>query len=158
MQVKVFIMDVDGTMTDGKIYMGAGGELMKAFDVKDGYGIHKLLPSFGVKTVIMTGRKSEIVDDRAKELEIDLVLQGIEDKKLALQDIIQLYDCQLQEIAYIGDDENDLPAMQVCGASGCPGDAVGTVRGTADYVCERSGGDGAVREFAEWLIKEGRIK
>ena len=80
-KLKAFVMDVDGTLTDGKIYIGDKGESFKAFDVKDGYGIHEILPLHQVRPVIMTGRKSDIVANRAGELEIDIVLQGIKDKK-----------------------------------------------------------------------------
>lgn len=153
-RIKVFVMDVDGTMTDGKIYMSSSGELFKAFDIKDGYGIHEILPKYQVKTVIMTGRTSQIVENRAKELEIDYVIQNVKDKKKAIVDLVGSIGCSLEEIAYIGDDIIDLGPMELCGVSGCPADASGDVRAAADYISDRCGGYGAVRDFIEWLVAE----
>lgn len=156
--IKVFVTDVDGTLTDGKIYMSAEGEIMKAFNIKDGYGIHELLPMHGVKTVIMTGRSSEIVKNRAEELAVDIVIQGIKDKKAALIEIAKSHGWKMEEIAFIGDDMIDLPAMKISGVCGCPADAFDKVKQEADYITSVVAGEGAVREFAEWLISEGRIK
>lgn len=156
-KIKVFIMDIDGTMTDGKIYMGNDGELFKSFDIKDGYGVHEILPSYNVKTVILTGRKSKIVDNRAKELEINLVLQNVKDKKSKMFDIAKEFECQLSEIAYIGDDMADKKAMEMCGIKGCPSDAIPQIIEICDFVTKRAAGNGAVREFIEWLILEQLI-
>lgn len=156
-KIKVFVMDVDGTMTDGKIYMGPAGEEFKVFDTKDGYGIHEILSKNHVKTVIMTGRTSDIVERRAKELEIDYVLQGVKDKGLAMQNLVKELQCELSEAAYMGDDIMDLPAMQLCAVKGCPADAALEVREICDYVSTRNGGNGAVRDFVEWLVKEGLV-
>lgn len=150
--IKVFIMDVDGTMTDGKIYMGPFGESMKAFDIKDGYGIHEILPAHGVKTVIVTGRESDIVINRARELEVDYVFQNIKDKYKCVQDFADNENIDLTEVAYIGDDIIDLKSMKVCGVCGCPCDAANEVQENSTYVCQKKGGDGAVREFIEWLL------
>lgn len=151
-------MDVDGTMTDGKIYIGATGELFKAFDIKDGYGIHKILPEYQVKTVIMTGRTSQIVLNRAKELKIDSVLQNVKDKEKAIIDLANEIGCSLEEIAYIGDDIIDIKPMELCGVSGCPSDAVEEVKDVADFVSVKSGGCGAVRDFIEWLVTEKYVR
>lgn len=150
-KIKVFIMDVDGTMTDGKIYMGAAGELFKAFDIKDGYGIHEILPQKGIKTVILTGRTSEIVLNRAEELEVNIVLQNVKDKQKAILDLSEKLRCETEEMAYIGDDMIDISAMNVCGVSACPNDATEDVKKVCQYICRKSGGEGAVREFIEWL-------
>ena len=150
-KLKAFVMDVDGTLTDGKIYIGDKGESFKAFDVKDGYGIHEILPLHQVRPVIMTGRKSDIVANRAGELEIDIVLQGIKDKKSALKDLRRKMGWRWEEIAYIGDDVIDLPAMTECGFAACPKDAVKEVKEVCHYVCKRSAGHGAVREVINWL-------
>lgn len=150
-KLKTFIMDVDGTLTDGKIYMGSQGELFKAFDIKDGYGIHEILPAYGVKSVILTGRKSEIVLNRAKELEVDIVFQGIKDKRKAIEKIKRTVGCSGEEIAYIGDDIIDIPAMKECGFAACPNDAVQEVKKICQYICKNKGGQGAVREVIDWL-------
>lgn len=152
--IKAFVMDVDGTMTDGKIYMGSSGEMFKAFDIKDGYGIHEILPSYGVKTVIMTGRTSDIVLNRAKELEIDIILQNIKDKGQAIKKLAEDIGCDTSEIAYIGDDIIDISAMKLCGVKGCPSNAAKEVIGICDYITTVNGGDGAIREFIEWLVYE----
>ena len=153
-RIKVFVMDVDGTMTDGKIYMGHHGEEFKAFNIKDGYGVHEILPRFGIKTVILTGRKSDIVDNRAEELEIDYVFQNVKDKKAALLDFTEEFGCALSQVAYIGDDMIDISAMQLCGFKGSPADAALEVKSICDFVSEKKGGDGAVRDFIDWLVNK----
>lgn len=151
-RIKMFVMDVDGTMTDGKINMGEKGELFKAFDIKDGYGIHEILPMNGVITVIMTGRQSKIVENRALELEITEVLQNIKDKKAALYELCKKYSITPKSVAYIGDDMIDYAPMLECGVRGCPHNAIKEIKNIADYVCRANGGDGAVREFIDWLV------
>lgn len=150
--VQILIMDVDGTLTDGKIYMGSDGEVMKAFDVKDGYGIRNILPQYGIIPIIITGRTSAIVEHRAKELRICHLYQEITDKSKCIQDISMALNIPLERMACIGDDLNDLPMMQICAVSGCPSDAVQAVKEKCDYICTRSGGHGAVREFIEWIV------
>lgn len=156
-RIKVFVMDVDGTMTDGKIYMGAGGELFKSFDIKDGYGIHEMLPARQVTTVILTGRESQIVLNRGKELEVNYIYQGIKDKRSAVQDIAVALGCSLEEFAYIGDDVIDIEAMSLCGIKGCPQDAAEEVKKICDFVSIKRGGEGAVRDFIEWLISNNLV-
>jgi len=154
MKIKMLVMDVDGTLTDGKIYIGSGGELMKAFNVKDGYGIVQARKD-GVLPVIITGRTSDIVAARARELKIEELHQGISDKLTKLKEIAENYDVQMDEIAYIGDDVNDLDCIKVCGCTACPADAVEEVKDYVNYVCQKNGGDGAVREFVHWFKQLG---
>jgi 3-deoxy-D-manno-octulosonate 8-phosphate phosphatase (KDO 8-P phosphatase) len=156
-KIKMFVMDVDGTLTDGKIYMGNNGEAFKAFDIKDGMGIHELLPLNGVVTVILTGRESEIVNQRARELEVKEVIQNAKDKLKSLEELVDKYHICYEEVAYIGDDIADKKAMEVCGISGCPSDAINEIRKISNYVCANPGGGGAVREFIEWLIRENKL-
>lgn len=146
MKIRMLVMDVDGTLTDGKIYIGSNGELMKAFDVKDGYGIVQIRKK-GIIPVIITGRKSQIVEQRAKELKITELYQGVDDKLTKLKEVAEKYNVTVQEIAYIGDDLNDMECIEYCGFTGCPADAVEEVRQRVDYVCKHDGGNGAVREF-----------
>ena len=138
--------------------MGTEGELCKVFDVKDGYGIHDILPQYGIVPVIITGRTSKIVENRAVELGIVEIYQGVKDKAVLMKQLMDKYGCPINSIAYIGDDLLDLPCMQIViesgGVVGCPADAVRRVREIASYVCQRGGGDGAVREFIAWLLKE----
>lgn len=147
-------MDVDGTLTDGKIYVSAEGEIFKAFDIKDGCGIHDILPMFNIIPVVITGRVSKILEKRCEELGITEVFQGVANKIGKLHEVIG--DNQLDCVAYIGDDINDIECMKSIkfenGIVGCPADAVSTVREISDYVTKRKGGNGAVREFIEWLV------
>lgn len=153
MDIKLLIMDVDGTLTDGKIYMGSDGEVFKAFDIKDGYGINELLPQQGIVPVIITGRESRIVENRSKELNIVELYQGKHDKLNTLLSVMKKYDCVTDNVAYIGDDILDVECMKKCGVVGCPADAICEVKQIADYISPYNGGDGAVRDFIEWLIK-----
>ena len=146
-------MDVDGTLTDGKIYMSANGELMKAFNIKDGYAIARLR-DYGIEPVIITGRSSEIVSQRCRELKITELHQGIENKSFKLRDICQKYHIDLSQVAYIGDDLNDLPCMKICGFSACPSDAMNPVKDSVNYVCDAKGGEGAVRELIDYLLSK----
>ena len=152
MKIKLLVMDVDGTLTDGKIYMGADGELMKAFDVKDGYAIVHILPQYGIIPVIITGRESKIVICRAKELHITELYQGVKDKLAQLEEVAEKYEVDSAEIAYIGDELNDLPCIEYCGLTACPGDAMDQVKKKVDYVCKQDGGKGAVRGFIQWIV------
>lgn len=152
--IKYLVMDVDGTLTDGKIYMSNEGELCKAFSIKDGCGIHDIAIPTGIVPVIITGRKSDIVLNRCKELGIADVYQGVSNKIEKLLDITS----DLSTVAYIGDDINDLSCMNLVkeagGIIGCPKDAVKMVLERADYVAHHNGGDGAVRDFIEWLVEK----
>lgn len=152
--MKLLVMDVDGTLTDGKIYIGSKGEEFKSFNVKDGYAINEILHKNGIKTAIITGRESEIVNIRARELSIDYVYQNVSDKVETLKQIVELYGISIEEVAYIGDDLNDFEAMKKCGITGCPADAVDEIKKISDYVSKYNGGEGAVRDFIEWIIKQ----
>lgn len=151
MKIKILVMDVDGTLTDGKIYIGSDGEMLKAFNVKDGLGISKLRTN-NIIPAIITGRKSEILKRRSEELKIEELYQGEENKIGKLKELVERYKCSLSEVAYIGDDENDLQCMRVCGYTGCPADAVESVKNEVDYICDKKGGEGAVREFIDVLL------
>jgi 3-deoxy-D-manno-octulosonate 8-phosphate phosphatase (KDO 8-P phosphatase) len=161
--IKLLIMDVDGTLTDGKIYVGLNGELMKAFDVKDGYAIHDILVLHDVEPVIVTGKNSMIVKQRADELGIKRLYQGVDDKIYVIKGMLQeLTDIigttyNFSNVAYIGDDLNDLTAINTInehgGITGCPSDAIKKIKEAVSYACEKQGGNGAVREFIEWLVE-----
>lgn len=172
-EIKLLLLDVDGTLTDGKVYIGNEGELFKAFHVKDGCGIHDLLPCqpvdwqrynkehnqnlTGIIPVIITARSSAVLLNRCRELNITEVYQNSRDKAEQLKIIADKYDCKFkdgvyQEMAYMGDDIIDLPAMKLCRVAGCPLDASRQVKEEADFIASSKGGEGAVREFIEWLI------
>lgn len=152
--IDYFIMDVDGTLTDGKIYISSSGEALKAFNVKDGYGIHNILIPQGIIPVVITGRSSEIVKNRCDELGIMELYQGISDKIALLQRLTMNY----ARVAYIGDDLNDIPCMRLIkesgGLTGCPADAHIEVKQISNYVSAYNGGAGAVRDFIEWIVRK----
>lgn len=154
--IRFLVMDVDGTLTDGKIYMGAAGEAMKAFDVKDGCGIKELLPKHSIVPVIITARTSEILQNRCRELGITELHQGERNKLECLQGILSKYGADMSHVAYIGDDILDLqcmiPVRQQGGLAGCPQDAVPQVRESSNFVSVHKAGEGAVRDFIEYII------
>lgn len=159
MIIKIIAFDIDGTLTDGKLYIGETGEFFKAFDVKDGCGIHDLMPSAGIVPAIITARKSEIVAVRCRELGIEEIYQGYRDKTVAIHDLARKYHLPMQEgkylgIAYMGDDILDIPAMRLCGVSACPVNSAGQVVPVADFVSQKNGGNGAARDFIEWVIEK----
>ena len=151
MKIKMLVMDVDGTLTDGCIYMGPQGEAMTAFSCKDGLGLTRILPELGIIPVIITGRKSGILENRCRELRIQQLHQCVDDKLPLLKNLADSLGIQAEEIAYIGDDLNDLECMQYVGLTGCPNDAVEPIRRICDYVCRQDGGRGAVREFIDYI-------
>ena len=156
-EIRCLVMDVDGTLTDGKIYMSAQGELFKAFDIKDGCGVHDLLPRAGIVPVVITARESKIVENRCRELGIVHCFQGCRDKEAKLVELAEQFGLQADEngvyrqIAYVGDDIIDIPCMRRCGVVGCPADAAKEVQELAQFVSSKNGGAGAVREFIEWV-------
>lgn len=156
-KIRFLIMDVDGTLTDGKIYMGNQGELMKAFNIKDGAGIHDILIPHGITPIIITGRKSDIVNQRCLELGITDLYQGISDKVSKLKEILNENQCGLESAAYIGDDINDLQSMWIIkqsgGVIGCPADAIDEIKTISDFTSSKNGGEGAVRDFIEYIMK-----
>lgn len=155
--VRLLILDVDGTLTDGRIYMGPDGEAMKAFDIKDGYAIVHLLPEAGILPAVITGRSSRIVENRCAELGIRLLYQGVQDKPSVFAKVLAAAGAELglpltgRNAAYMGDDLIDLPCMRLCAVRGCPADAAEAVRAECQFVSRKNGGAGAVREFIEWL-------
>ena len=152
-KIKLLFMDVDGTLTDGMIYMSNQGELMKAFNVKDGYAIHNILPYYDIVPIIITGRSCKILKMRCDEIGIKEIYQGVSNKLEMFDSIIKRYNVSYDNVAYIGDDINDLKCMVKSGISGCPADAVKEVKEISDFVAYSNGGKGAVRDFIEWLCK-----
>lgn len=156
-QIKLLILDVDGTLTDGKIYMSNNGELFKAFDIKDGCGIHDILPKLNVIPVIITARQSDIVSNRCKELGITECYQGVRDKLGKMREIAIKYGLKsnnkdiYESIAYMGDDIIDINCMKHCGLIACPNNAIKQVADISDFISEYNGGNGAVRDFIEHI-------
>ncbi|HAP19685.1 MAG TPA: 3-deoxy-D-manno-octulosonate 8-phosphate phosphatase [Lachnospiraceae bacterium] len=154
-KIRLFAMDVDGTLTDGKIYMGASGEMMKQFDVKDGLGI-KLLMHHGIIPAIITGRKSAIVENRCHEIGITEIHQGIKNKAEKLQELMAKYHLQKEEVAYIGDDLNDVSAIRLSGVTFAPADCASQLKPYIDIILTKKAGDSPVREAIDRIL-EGRI-
>ena len=151
-KIKLLICDVDGVLTNGKIYISNDGELFKAFDVKDGLGIKMLLAN-EIDVAILTARSSEILKRRTQELGITNVLQGQRDKVKGLQELLSLTGLQPDQIAYIGDDLPDYAVIQKVGLAACPSNAVSEIKHLADFKSCCEGGAGAVRELAEYILK-----
>lgn len=150
-KIKLVVLDVDGTLTDGGIYYDANGNEIKRFDVKDGLGI-KMAMAAGLKFAILTGRQSPMVRRRAEELGIQFLLEGIQKKAPALIELSKNTGISVDEMAYIGDDWNDLQAMMLTGFKACPSDAPEEIKEICNYVARRKGGKGAVRECLEFVM------
>ena len=151
-RVRLFLVDVDGVLTDGGIVYDGGGREIKRFHVRDGHGI-KMLQRAGVEVGIITGRTSEVVAVRAKELEISLVRQGVRDKVAAWREILADKGVSPGETAYVGDDIVDVPLMRRVGFAASVADAESYVREAADFISTRAGGQGAVREIIEFVLR-----
>lgn len=151
--VRLLALDCDGVLTDGRLYYGNNGEELKAFSILDGLGI-KLLRASGVEVAIITGRKSDIVKRRARELGVtDLLLQGREDKLEALHELLPLAGVALDAVAYCGDDLPDLAAIQSVRLGIATANAHVAVRERADWVTTWRGGEGAVREITDLIMR-----
>lgn len=151
-RIKLIVLDVDGTLTDGGVYIDSNGVETKKFNIKDGAGI-VLAEKAGIDFMILTGRKSYCVERRAEELKIKYVFQGIIDKLSYLKSFLHENNIDPEEVAYMGDDVNDLECMSYVGFTACPADAVKRVRETVDFVSQFNGGFGAVRDLCDMFIK-----
>lgn len=151
--IRLAVFDVDGCLTDGRIVYTDEGDEIKAFDVKDGFAIANWM-HLGRDAAIITGRRSKIVERRAKELGIVHLYQGVRDKLAKLEELCDRLGIELENVAVIGDDLNDYRMLKACGRSFVPADAVHRVTEIADVVLSRRGGRGAVREMIELLIRD----
>ncbi len=151
-KIKLIFLDVDGVLTDGKIIYDSDGREYKQFHAHDGFGIVRAKQA-GLKIGIMTGRSSMIVDKRAEKLGIDFVFQGIEDKLKTCTDFIKTNGTKFSEIAFIGDDEFDIPLLKAVGFSAAPANALLPVKKTVNYISKLEGGNGAAREIIDMILK-----
>lgn len=149
--VRLLVMDVDGVLTDGSLYFGNQGEELKAFNIRDGLGI-KWLQQAGINTAIITGRRSQLVQNRADNLGIGHVIQGREDKLVALEELCRQLNIRLDETAYIGDDVQDLTAIHRAGLGCTVANGDPLVKQYADWQSDFGGGRGAVRQLAEFIL------
>ncbi|MGI4864475.1 MAG: KdsC family phosphatase [Janthinobacterium lividum] len=150
-RIKLVLTDCDGVLTDGGVYYGESGEVLKRFNIRDGMGVERLR-AVGVETGIVTGERSPSVSKRAEKLKITELHLGIKDKATLLGEILTRTGFQADEIAFIGDDTNDVEILGLVGLAACPGDATVFARDVADYRCRARGGHGAFRELAELII------
>lgn len=156
-QVRLMILDVDGVLTDGRLYYGPDGEALKAFHVRDGHGI-KLLREAGIEVAILTARQSKIVAVRARELGVERVIQGAADKVAGFERVLADTGANEQQCGYVGDDWPDLAVLGRVGFAATVADAVPEVRAAAHWVAKAPGGNGAVRELAEFVLHaQGRL-
>ena len=151
-KIKLLLTDVDGVLTDGGVYYGETGEVLKRFSIRDGMGVERLRKLCGIDTGIVTGELSPSVARRAEKLRITQLHLGIKDKLGRVEEILHAGGWNWEELAFIGDDVNDLDVLQRVGLSACPGDAMAAVSGIVHYRCVAYGGHGAFRELAEWII------
>ncbi|MEA3354400.1 MAG: HAD hydrolase family protein [Campylobacterota bacterium] len=151
--IELIVLDVDGTLTDGKIIYTSKGDEIKHFDVKDGLAISSWTKKFGKKAAIITGRKSELVRKRANELGITHLYQGVDNKDEVLEDILKKENLIWDQVASIGDDLNDYKMLSKTGLSFAVNDAVEDIKSMVDVVTDKKGGYGAVREMVEYILK-----
>jgi len=155
-KVKVLVLDVDGVLTTGGIIYTDAGEEAKVFNVRDGLGV-RVATASGLEVALMTGRVSQVVQRRARDLHIHRTLQRVGDKETALRGLAEETGVSLEEIAFMGDDLNDRAAMKAAGVGIAPCDAAAEILAAADLVTEAAGGRGAVREAVEAILKaQGR--
>ena len=151
-RIKLLLTDCDGVLTDTGVFYSAQGEEMKRFSVRDGMGVERLRKLADVEVGIITGERSGSVQRRAEKLKITELHLGVKDKTAVFQQILQKHNLTAHEVAYIGDDTNDLDVMRVVGLSASPSNGMYFARDVADYVCVSKGGHGAFRDFAEFII------
>lgn len=145
-QIKLLALDVDGVMTDGGMYYSESGDELKKFNTRDGMGI-QLLRGNEIKIAIITKENTRLVERRAKKLNVDDLFQGVKNKLVALGELRNKYNLDYSEIAYIGDDVNDIPILEKVGVSRCPHDAILDVEKICNHISEKKGGQGVVRDF-----------
>jgi len=151
-RIKMLFLDVDGVLTDGGITINPQGDEIKTFDVKDGQGL-KMLASSGVEVIFVSGRKSQVLEHRARDLGIDGLYQAVDDKKALCRQLIAENGLKKEQVCSMGDDLPDLAMFSESGLCIAVADAVREVRGAADLITRCKGGRGAVREACEWLLK-----
>lgn len=151
--LRLLVLDVDGVLTDGRLYYGARGEALKAFHVRDGHGLKQVAAS-GMQIAVISGRRSPAVTRRCRELGIRLVFQGIDDKLDCLARLARRLKLPLASVAYVGDDSPDAAVLQAVGAGFAVADAHPDALDAARYITRSAGGRGAVREVCDWLIAQ----
>lgn len=152
-KLKLFIFDIDGVLTDGKLYYSPEGEEMKVFNVKDGVGIW-ILKEKGFKVVFLTGRKGDALKKRAQDLKVDLLMENVREKEKVMEEIMKQFNCSKEETFFMTDDIVDLKACHMAGFVATPQDGAAEIKKIADLITTKNGGEGAVREIIEIVLKE----
>ena len=156
-QIRLFATDVDGVLTDGGMYYAESGDEWKKFNTRDGMGI-KLLQRAGILTAIVTQERTKLVARRAEKLTIPELHQGVTDKLSCIREMAARHGLTLSQVAYIGDDINDLETLEAVGFSATPADGMPRVAAVVDYICQKKGGEGAVREIIEMILEaQGQV-
>ncbi len=150
--IRLLATDVDGVLTDGGMYYGETGDEWKKFHTRDGMGL-KLLQKAGLITAIVTQERTKLVARRAEKLTIPELHQGVMDKLAVIREMATRYGLTLKEVAYVGDDVNDLEALNAVGFSAAPADGMPAIRAAVDYVCRKKGGEGALREIIDMMLE-----
>ncbi|MBE2278991.1 MAG: HAD-IIIA family hydrolase [Ignavibacteriaceae bacterium] len=152
LKIRLLLTDNDGVLTDTGVYYSSDGEVMKRFSIRDGMGVERLRTICNIDSGIITGELSGSVEKRAEKLKMKIVYLGSKDKLKTLDEIVRVHGYSKDEIAYIGDDYNDIDIIKEVGLSAAPGDALSFIKKNVDFICENKGGNGAFREFAELII------
>ena len=155
--IELLILDIDGCLSDGKIVYTSSGEELKSFDVKDGLMIASWV-RLGKKVAIISGRESKIVEKRVKELGIEFLYQGIKNKKDKLDELLEVLNLKKENVAAIGDDFNDYKMLKSVGLSFAPLNAANEIKEIVDIVLSKNGGDGAVREMIEFILRRDGLE
>ncbi len=154
-KVKLLLLDVDGVLTNGKIIYDSEGRDLKIFDVKDGLGVY-LLKKAGILTVLITARSSKVIKLRARDMGVEEIFENAEDKRKILDHILKKYRVNLKEVCFVGDDLVDLSVMKDIGLAVSVKDGCSEIKKISDYITKRKGGEGAVREVCELILKAKR--
>ncbi len=155
-KIRALFFDVDGVLTDGRVYLSDDGREFKVFNTKDGHGIKRAVQA-GLQVAWISGRTSRATELRARELGVRHYYQGVADKLKVYRALCRRWNVTAGETAAMGDDEPDVPLLEAAGFSACPADATPPARKAADVVLKRTGGDGAVREFVEHILRYNRL-
>lgn len=155
--IRLLVLDVDGVLTDGRLYFGARGEQTKCFHVRDGAGIKQVLKA-GLQVAVISGRQSKAVEKRMTELGVTWIRQGVEDKLTALRELLDILNLTPQAVASVGDDVPDLPLLEVARLAVAVADAHPSVKSQAHYITQLPGGLGAVREVCDLLLETQRLE
>ncbi|HSS44342.1 MAG TPA: HAD hydrolase family protein [Thermoanaerobaculia bacterium] len=155
-KIRALFFDVDGVLTDGRVYLSDDGREFKVFNTKDGHGIKRAVQA-GLQVAWISGRTSRATELRAREVGVRYCYQGVADKLKVFRALCRRWNVTAAETAAMGDDEPDVPLLEEAGFSACPADAAPPARKAADVVLKRAGGDGAVREFVEHILRYNRL-